>query len=249
MAKLTPTHDQTVLPIDSLAPPVRRYGGILLHSGGGHYATEDEVDAPDLRTAHRLLSSRCVGSRYVKEIHEQVDGAWKQVWKTGQPLPIDWRVLTLTAPWGSLVAAAESDDPLIGKRYETRSWQTSYRGTVLFHQAGGLAKYREAELERLIKQPPFLQTCRHLGYHRFSDLPRGAIVAVATLTNIFRTEEVRNSLSATERAFGNYEDRRFAWQLRDIVRLNPVIADVKGHQQLWTWTGAIPQLKGHPIYG
>lgn len=46
----------------------------------------------------------------------------------GFPKPRAIRGLTLTQPWATLVALGE-------KHYETRSWDTGYRGLVAIHAA------------------------------------------------------------------------------------------------------------------
>ncbi len=83
------------------------------------------------------------------------------------------RALTLTQPWGSLVA-------LEAKRIETRSWRASYRGWLAIHAAKTFAAAERA----LCEQEPYrtallrdtaLDPTRPLA----AQLPCGCVIAVA----------------------------------------------------------------------
>lgn len=163
------------------------------------------------------------------------------------------KAITLTPPWGTLIAVG-------AKQIETRSWSTSYRGPIAIHQAKGLNGLREPgepwtpkpELEQrlaeLCDSDPFFCALRpHLsGYtaaERASDLPRGAIVAVARLVDCRRTENVSFEypdldsagaamLEAQERAFGNFTPGRYAWQFERVLNLYDGI-ECSGGRGLW----------------
>ncbi len=116
------------------------------------------------------------------------------------------------------------------KRYETRNWQTRYRGWLAIHTAKAMPAYAKEACEASTIQEA-------LGWHtpvsdvaaRIDTLPRGAIVAVVKLVNCLPTEVLDNHgnvfgislppLSEQERAFGNYEPGRFAWVTEDLFRL------------------------------
>jgi hypothetical protein len=68
-------------------------------------------------------------------------------------------------------------------------------------------------------------------------LPLGAIIGVAMITRIERTESIRDRLSDEELAFGNYGDARYAFKLDEPLLLpNPV--PFKGRQSvLWPLEG------------
>lgn len=124
------------------------------------------------------------------------------------------RILTLTQPWASLVAIG-------AKRIETRSWATKYRGPIAIHAAKGMTSG-----DRLVCfNRPFSQ---HLDEWCLTanTLPRGAIVAVATLDKIVTTEYAltMSSMTNDERAFGNYKPDRYAWLLSDVRHLREPIA-------------------------
>jgi activating signal cointegrator 1 len=129
------------------------------------------------------------------------------------------KAITLWQPWASLIARH-------AKLYETRSWSTRYRGWLAIHAAK--------------RKPEGFTAAAHVlaevGYTRWSQLPTGAIVAVARLTGVISTDArafVEN-LSEQERTFGDYSPGRYAWKLEDVRRLEEPIA-VAGKQGLWNW--------------
>lgn len=115
------------------------------------------------------------------------------------------KALTLTQPWATLVALGH-------KRVETRSWSTRYRGPIAIHAAKGFPREALA----------FAQEERALGRIP-SRIPRGAIVAVARLTECLPTQEVRDRLSGLERHLGDFSYGRWAWLLADIRALDEPI--------------------------
>ena len=148
-----------------------------------------------------------------------------------------YKVLTLTPPWGTLIAIG-------AKRIETRSWSTDYRGTLLIHQGSNLKPIGgEAGLDELCCQQPFFNALRRGGLERLADLPRGKIVAVCELRKCVRMGVDAWSsysipgvgdwfLTDQERAFGDYSPGRYAWLLADIRALPTPIA-ARGLPGLW----------------
>lgn len=135
--------------------------------------------------------------------------------------------ITLTPPWGTLVAVG-------AKRIETRAWSTSYRGPLAIHQAKLLNGLRrrddevrvgtrelEKRLAELCDLDPFFTVLRpHLsGYtaaERARDLPRARIVAIAHLVDVQPTatfNPYQPSCAQFESAFGDYSAGRYAWVL------------------------------------
>ena len=149
------------------------------------------------------------------------------------------RGLTLTQPWASLVAVGQ-------KHIETRSWRVPYRGLVAIHAGKGLADMTELEYLRLCGSEPFRAALRP-HYAQPTDLPRGAIVAVAELEECVSTLSLSGSLFWTtpqgrpyaagwheghEQAFGNYGPNRYGWLLANVRRLaTPIPA--RGTLGLW----------------
>jgi hypothetical protein len=142
------------------------------------------------------------------------------------------KAITLWQPWASLVALGH-------KSVETRCWSTKYRGPLAIHSAQkfppdwlGASRHSNGfqfELGEVLHEPmgPKLNKAVYL-------LPRGAVLAVARLTDIVRTDEIKDEISQRERIFGNYEDGRYAWflELEDIFEY-PIFA--KGNRMLWNW--------------
>lgn len=135
--------------------------------------------------------------------------------------------LTVTAPYSWLLAGKL-------KRYETRSWARSYRGLLGIHTARGLGPVGgPSGLLDLCAREPFRTAMEQLGIKTPLAEPRGAIIAVANLTQIHTTEHVLPIIRGTdEEAFGNYDPGRFALQFTGMCRLRvPIFTG--GAQQLW----------------
>lgn len=136
------------------------------------------------------------------------------------------KALSLTQPWATLVAIGQ-------KSIETRSWSTAYRGVLAIHAAKGFPRY----CLELCTEEPFRDVLRS---HRLliREMPLGAIVAVARLTAVERTESIRLfgyagiPMLPHEMEFGDYSDHRFGWVLADVRRL-PVPVPCKGALGLW----------------
>ncbi len=155
------------------------------------------------------------------------------------------KAVTLWEPWATLI--------LIGaKRVETRSWATSYRGPIAIHAA---ARFKE-ECRALAIQEPFAGVLMEgLGLCHISEIAprlaahRGHIIAVAEIYDVLptyapehpplaRADRWMDGLTPQERAFGNYEPRRYGWLLKDVRPIDPV--PVRGRQLLWEWNETGP---------
>lgn len=97
------------------------------------------------------------------------------------------------------------------KRYETRAWQTSYRGELGIHAA------RTVDLD-----------AQHLDYDSDS---LGAIVGVVELVACIPTSDVR-----TFRDWGDFSRGRFAFELRRPRALATPIP-VRGQLGIWNFPG------------
>lgn len=133
------------------------------------------------------------------------------------------KAITLWQPWASLVAHEL-------KHFETRSWATNYRGPLAIHAA---------------KRPPekmarFEQPLLDVGYADWNELPRGCVVAISSLWEVQRTEDMRwegfwkQSIREQELQFGDFSPGRYAWRLSGTVLLDCIPA--RGHQGIWNWT-------------
>lgn len=151
------------------------------------------------------------------------------------------KALTIWQPYSGLIAVGE-------KHYETRSWNTKYRGPIAIHAAmRDPVKLLRTAVYSVLKR--FALNNPALG--ALEDLPRGAIVAVADLIDVWVVEQdvsvmflrsldrgVCRELSEKEIAFGAYWPGRYAWELANVRKLkNPI--PCKGKQGFWTFDGEI----------
>lgn len=167
---------------------------------------------------------------------------------------MDYRVITLTQPWATLVAIG-------AKRIETRSWSTHYRGPLLIHAAAGLGPVGGAQgLTELCRSEPFRLALLSAGILGTSALPRGAIVGSVEQIDCVPTwppwataepwfvgarkgvgrhyYEVPPPADSNERAFGDYTPGRWAHLYADARPLaTPIPA--RGALGLWRWSGEL----------
>jgi hypothetical protein len=116
--------------------------------------------------------------------------------------------LTLHQPWASAIALGL-------KRYETRSWRTSYRGPLAIH-----ASLAGMDLDANLLAARY----------GLRGAPRGAIVAVVELFECFPIVGI--PMSQTEVDFGVFRPGRYAWELTNIRPLREPYP-ILGHQGLW----------------
>jgi activating signal cointegrator 1 len=142
------------------------------------------------------------------------------------------KALSLTQPWASAIALGI-------KHYETRSWPTKFRGDFCIHAAKGFPRYAQDFFEDQLQEgllPPD------------ADLPRGAIIAVCSLTACLGTEDVLPTIERVERMYGNYEPKRYAYRLENVrVLAEPVFC--KGALSFWPvgWDQAVDVMRKLPI--
>jgi len=137
------------------------------------------------------------------------------------------KAISLWQPWATGIALGV-------KLIETRHWSTSYRGEIAIHAA----KRWYAD------QRAFAESERALGTIGFG-LPFGAIVAIATLKDVKRTEQLVDHLSEQEDRWGNYAQRRFGWIFADVRPVGNLGVPCVGRQGIWTLDGDVTaQLRG-----
>ena len=154
------------------------------------------------------------------------------------------KAITIWQPWASLIAIGT-------KRFETRSWATSYRGPIAIHAALRPAHELDRQTSEAIARAFKDYTAIEDLPSYIAGLPHGAIVATADLVDchpIRRNSEddaiyIRDSermfeywLSPTdsEYLFGNWLPGRYAWELANMQMLDAPIP-AKGQQGLWNW--------------
>lgn len=143
------------------------------------------------------------------------------------------KVITVWQPYASLLVWGE-------KRYETRGWQPfkhqlKQGEIILIHAAVRKPTVYE---HRIFMSAVFDDIFVRQQILTLNDLPYGAIIAAARFVCAHPTEAIRNELSVKERALGNYQDGRFAWEL-EVVKVPDAPIPAKGQQGLWTWEGAM----------
>lgn len=159
------------------------------------------------------------------------------------------KAITIWQPWASLLAHRV-------KTYETRSWETSYRGPIAIHAAAikvpqVLNRYFPGERERYIFLDAIgkgLKGCytteEIMGI--LNELPTSSVIATANLVgchkisspssdkHFIRMESGWSEMSSyTELALGDWSDGRYAWEFSGMKLTDPVPA--KGKQGLWNW--------------
>ena len=133
------------------------------------------------------------------------------------------KALTIWQPWATLIACG-------AKQLETRDWSTSHRGPLAIH-AG---KRWEKEQKKACYTDPFREVLRGTKYRGASDLPRGKVLCVCTLDQVWPADNLSQhfELTAREKAFGSFAEGRFAWKL-DIEKCfdDPIAS--RGKPGLW----------------
>lgn len=118
------------------------------------------------------------------------------------------KVITIRQPWATLIAIGE-------KEFETRSWQTKYRGTIAIHAGKQIDK---AALDYVTIMTALL---RH-GIKSHKELPEEKAVTENGLL-----------IDGDEYWCGDYTEGRFAWQLASVKQIEPIPA--KGQLSLWEY--------------
>jgi len=137
------------------------------------------------------------------------------------------RALSLTQPWATLVA-------INAKRFETRSQRRNYRGWLAIHASTEFPR----DCVALCYERPFCDVLSAAGFNNSDDLPRGAVIAIADLTDCRSTNEWKPI--GLERAFGNYSPNRFALRM-DHVRRTKELIPMKGMLGIWRMPRAITE--------
>lgn len=102
------------------------------------------------------------------------------------------KALSLWQPWASAM--------LLGwKRIETRGWSTDYRGPLAIHAAKHWTRDEREFWEDVCRDEGFDPS----GY----DMPFGAVICTVCLIDVKPAAELRETISAQERRWGNYATR------------------------------------------
>lgn len=171
------------------------------------------------------------------------------------------KAITIWQPWASLKA-------INAKEFETRGWATSYRGPIAIHAGKGFygpyaceLPNKFAETAAKVLWPGVTDPC--VITDNWDELPRGAVIAVGELVNIWyivthpgtNVDIAKNinigaeSLTTDRHApdfadyfvpteqeilFGDWTPGRYAWEIVN-VKLLPEPIPARGQQGLWNW--------------
>lgn len=122
------------------------------------------------------------------------------------------KAISLHQPWASLI-------PMGLKKYETRSWSTSYRGPLLICAA------KKFSIHQKLTHNYFINKYQQIlvdtdNYIEWDDLPFGCAVALVELTDCIKmTQTFINQQLQSELDTGDWRVGRMAWQLENIQRI------------------------------
>lgn len=129
--------------------------------------------------------------------------------------------ISLHQPWASLVAVG-------AKKIETRSWKPSLvleGERIAIHAAQKLYSDPGSDFNNLV--------AKYLGDDWEETVPRGEVVATATLMGRFRITRM-DLPEGDELSLGDYASGRWGWRLADVAPLDPP-KPARGYQGIWTW--------------
>ncbi|WGV29120.1 ASCH domain-containing protein [Halotia branconii] len=145
------------------------------------------------------------------------------------------KAISLHQPWASLI-------PMGLKKYETRSWATSYRGPLLIC-AAKKTSIQQQQIYASIFYTYQIQLAETDNWLEWDDLSFGCAVALADLTDCIRmTSAFISAQPETEIDCGDWTVDRFAWKLENIRRIMPPI-QVTGRQGLFDTEIELPEEK------
>lgn len=147
------------------------------------------------------------------------------------------KAITIWQPWASLLVSGQ-------KKYETRSWATSYRGPIAIHAAMRSVRKSIDALAADTDGPGWATLERLDGLFMrpgaLDQLATGAVIGKAILTRCnLITEEFRERLTPQELDLGDFSLGRYAWEFHVVIPVDPP-APAKGAQGIWNWeVGAV----------
>ena len=127
------------------------------------------------------------------------------------------KALTIRQPWATFIVTGL-------KSYETRSWQTKYRGPLAIHAA---KRPMDLVILDLLMEQYGYKLRREEALYSI-----GAIIAIVELVEITPVEQIL--VTHLEGILGDYTPGRFAWHLALKERLKEPIP-AQGKQGLWDW--------------
>lgn len=146
--------------------------------------------------------------------------------------------ISLWQPWASLVVAGI-------KHWETRSWDTTYRGLLAIHATKTVPPRvkRLIDEERTEEAATLKRLMNGMGYQKVDDMPMGAILGIVVIKETVPAEKVIPVL-VWHRHLGDFSHGRFAWRLASLVKFDTPFP-ARGRQGLWEW--AMPAQAAYQI--
>ena len=126
--------------------------------------------------------------------------------------------VSLLQPWAELVVCG-------AKKFETRSWHTNYKGTLLIHAS---LKFSMDERELCEEEPFKSALTRPMAF--------GAIIGMVEMEGCYSTKVIRPTVAYPETSFGDFGPGRFAWKFNNPRRFANALP-WKGQLSLWTFNG------------
>jgi hypothetical protein len=126
------------------------------------------------------------------------------------------KVITIRQPWAQLIVQGD-------KEFETRSFNTPYRGELFIHAAKSFS-FNDVEL---CHQDKYFKEC--IPDH--TKLKTGFIIGKVQLVDCVPTH-LCSCISYQERAFGDFSNGRWAWRLSSPVLFDKPI-EALGKQGFW----------------
>jgi hypothetical protein len=141
------------------------------------------------------------------------------------------KVISLYQPYATLV--------MLGlKTFETRGWDTQYRGQIGIHAAAIMPNW----CRNLCMQDPFRRRLRAHQLHA-DNLPLGKILGTVNLVSTQRSEDWLEEKGDDidnfdywyeEYLYGDYSDSRFVWKLQNPVPF-PTPIQASGSPGFWRY--------------
>lgn len=144
------------------------------------------------------------------------------------------QAISLLQPWATLAALGL-------KKNETRSWKTGMQGALAIHASLG----KKPSIEELCYSDEHISNALAAHGYTYETLPRGGVIGLVRLEGVARIVSPGSgpdlstpgsiidpaTLTAQERAFGDYAPGRFAWEMSGARAFE--LVPCRGQQRLW----------------
>ena len=120
------------------------------------------------------------------------------------------KIITIKQPWATLIAEGY-------KKYEFRSWKTSYRGEMLIHAGAGVDKEAMEKFSSL-----------NLTYPKFKVLAKVQLVDCIKIDD----DNYQKINLENELVYGNKKRDGYAWKLTIVEKIDSN-KEIKGKLGLW----------------